>query len=117
MRGFVRILKTPPTAYVVRQDHAIFMFSDNNVTQKVPQSLTVTKYETAARLVTVGLDDLESVCLGIVGNRGSLIVERVLLTFSGRAEVLGCGRQWHTVKFDPDCCCWPLELRNALATS
>src|SRR5207248_7506366 len=73
MSRFIRILKTPPTAYVIDQNGPKRKLSINNVLQKLLQPRPVRYPQPAFCSVGVGLDDEETVFRCVSSNRIGLV--------------------------------------------
>jgi hypothetical protein len=81
MGGLVRILKSTPPAHIKNQDSRIRVLAGHHISQQLLQTVSSLQAQATFTGIGIGLNDSETACLGILRNRGSLILQRLTLVF------------------------------------
>lgn len=94
MGALVSILKSSPTADIKDEDCGELCTADSYVFNELPKTGAVRDLQSAPRLIRVRFYKLKVAGPGIVSNSRRLVVERILLMFSGHPQILCCVHAW-----------------------
>ncbi|HLX84395.1 MAG TPA: hypothetical protein VKR59_10895 [Terriglobales bacterium] len=83
MRRLVHVLKSAQATHVIDQNCFVFGLATDNIVQQLPQAVAVLEHEATLSRIAVSFCDYETRLACIVTDGSTLIVERILLMFSG----------------------------------
>src|SRR5579862_7285036 len=93
MGGFICILETPPTTYVVDQNRSIPRVASHDIPQQLSQPVSTLEAYAALGSIGISPNNREALFGCITLNCQLLVTQRVLLVLGRHANVLGSGNR------------------------